>query len=946
MKFDRRLLATVLAISMMLGMMRFAFAAELTAEYGPASYSDIAASTYSRMLLYRKGNGVVAAANESGLYGLVDLTGRAITDFKYKGMYVLDGGLFKFFDGDYWGVIDSTGHVVLPAGYYSISCCTKTVAVVDCYNRETKFYTLDWQPTTSDAYWGGNGDWYDRARSGEFGAGTRSTPEWAGQYDSWTSHGNVYCVGKGGKYGAVDENGTVLVPLQYDRASDIGGLNPSGYISAVTGVIGNYTSDIYQNGSLVKTFQGKRVSTAAYYRDFSFTTDNTLFGMMTIDGNELLPAQFKQIHPDGNGNYYTYIEDGYTNYVGLYTYDGDCILPTTYYTLKLQENNKYLAATSYNAYGLIDVTGTTVTTIIPLEYGYPQIHNYNFAVFTKNKENIIFTLDGDPWFPDAEEGSGTSLFASKLYNDRYRDPYDYEGLNFNGWAKICEGYSETVMPFIIKTNATESGYATYYVDYKTGENKGYIPYRASNISEDGYFIYQDANGKYGVGGTNGLPEPYAPTPLENGVRYVPYSVALPPIDGSYSVVAEVLPGGLRLTQNGEICGVPMAAGKWEFIVSDGTAEKLYTLTIEANSNAAVLRPNDYEIIIPVGAPSSFDPNDFILDSYRNETLTINGPYPEFMRLLIDGQELRRDVDYEAHEGSTVITIYGQTFAQKGEGTHTVAAEFREGGTSEGSLKTASQNYTANIKSATPEIPSNPGFNDGYNFGGYYGGGSNSTPPSTKPSTPEPKPEPEPSPEPEPEPDEPTELPFTDVDESRWFYEDVKWVYQNHVMNGVTATTFAPYSNISQATLVTVLARIANVDLSSFEDIEDRTIASGRWFSAAAIWAKQSGLLPDYSTFTGEETISREQMAITLVKYLQSMGKDTIDPAQTVEFADASLMSDSGKRAFQVLYSQDIFRGIGGGQMDPAGFTTRAQLAALSRRLYAVLDDGQEQIAGT
>lgn len=88
------------------------------------------------------------------------------------------------------------------------------------------------------------------------------------------------------------------------------------------------------------------------------------------------------------------------------------------------------------------------------------------------------------------------------------------------------------------------------------------------------------------------------------------------------------------------------------------------------------------------------------------------------------------------------------------------------------------------------------------------------------------------------------------------------------------------------------------------------------------------------------------MAITLVKYLQSMGKDTIDPAQTVEFADASLMSDSGKRAFQVLYSQDIFRGIGGGQMDPAGFTTRAQLAALSRRLYAVLDDGQEQIAGT
>ena len=161
MKLNRRFLSAVLAVCMVLGLMQGALAAEISAEYGPAEYADIAASTYARMLLYKKGEGVVAAANERGLYGLVDLSGRVISDFLYEGMWVLDGGLFKYSNStdpnnSTWnpdqsiqqGVMDSKGNILLPMGPYQIHCENKMVSVYSYYDRVTRYFTLDWQPVS------------------------------------------------------------------------------------------------------------------------------------------------------------------------------------------------------------------------------------------------------------------------------------------------------------------------------------------------------------------------------------------------------------------------------------------------------------------------------------------------------------------------------------------------------------------------------------------------------------------------------------------------------------------------------------------------------------------------------------------------------------------------------------------------------------------------------
>lgn len=57
--------------------------------------------------------------------------------------------------------------------------------------------------------------------------------------------------------------------------------------------------------------------------------------------------------------------------------------------------------------------------------------------------------------------------------------------------------------------------------------------------------------------------------------------------------------------------------------------------------------------------------------------------------------------------------------------------------------------------------------------------------------------------------------FTDIKESDWFYDAVKYVNENGFMKGITDTEFAPENNITSAMFVTVLYRMENEpDMSS------------------------------------------------------------------------------------------------------------------------------------
>lgn len=51
--------------------------------------------------------------------------------------------------------------------------------------------------------------------------------------------------------------------------------------------------------------------------------------------------------------------------------------------------------------------------------------------------------------------------------------------------------------------------------------------------------------------------------------------------------------------------------------------------------------------------------------------------------------------------------------------------------------------------------------------------------------------PDPEPDPDPDPEVPAELPYQDVGKDAWYYGAVQYAYENGIMTGVNATTFAP-----------------------------------------------------------------------------------------------------------------------------------------------------------
>ena len=64
--------------------------------------------------------------------------------------------------------------------------------------------------------------------------------------------------------------------------------------------------------------------------------------------------------------------------------------------------------------------------------------------------------------------------------------------------------------------------------------------------------------------------------------------------------------------------------------------------------------------------------------------------------------------------------------------------------------------------------------------------------------------------------------FTDVNTGDWFAEEVEYVRDNGLMNGVGDNKFDPNGNVTRAMMWTTLARIAGENTTSSDPVAGRT----------------------------------------------------------------------------------------------------------------------------
>lgn len=186
-----------------------------------------------------------------------------------------------------------------------------------------------------------------------------------------------------------------------------------------------------------------------------------------------------------------------------------------------------------------------------------------------------------------------------------------------------------------------------------------------------------------------------------------------------------------------------------------------------------------------------------------------------------------------------------------------------------------------------------------------------------------------------EPELPFVNPYTDVAETAWYYDAVKYTYQNGLMDGTSKDKFEPETQMTRAMLVTVLYRAEGKPEASeldnpFKDVDDN------WYTDAICWAAEkdivNGVAPD--KFAPNEPVTREQMVTILHRYATGKGTAGDGKADLSSFPDAKQVSSYAQDAMAWAVAGNIIQGSKVGGEDyllPADTATRAQIATVLMR---------------
>ena len=340
--------------------------------------------------------------------------------------------------------------------------------------------------------------------------------------------------------------------------------------------------------------------------------------------------------------------------------------------------------------------------------------------------------------------------------------------------------------------------------------------------------------------------------------------------------------------------------KGEYYLAHGDGDFDTDLSVVANQNLPY-----YKLVILKGNGGMYDN---LSDEIRY--YPVDGPYGSFPAPVREGYTLS-GWQVTAVENSDVdpYSISADTWVEQ---NLELTAVWTEG--------TGATEPTPPSEPDTPTEPTNPA--------------DPTEPEETEPEETEPE-ETEPT-EPDGEPDVETgvELPFTDVPQSAWYRKSVEFVYTNGYMNGVSATEFAPKSSVTRGMMVTVLYRIAGSPSVDAEDAAYFSDSQGKYYTDPVGWAKANGIVNGISAtcFAPEKKITRQDAMTIFYRYcVEYLGLDGSSSRDLSGFVDSEYVSGYAFDAISWAVDNGIMNGApaeGGMKLNPRNNLTRAEAAKL------------------
>lgn len=176
-------------------------------------------------------------------------------------------------------------------------------------------------------------------------------------------------------------------------------------------------------------------------------------------------------------------------------------------------------------------------------------------------------------------------------------------------------------------------------------------------------------------------------------------------------------------------------------------------------------------------------------------------------------------------------------------------------------------------------------------------------------------------------EKPTEaMDFTDVSKSDPFYDAVKYVYEEGLMNGTGNGKFSPYGTLTRAMVVTILYRIEGEPATRYNGMF-RDVANYQWYTDAVEWAAKNNIVTGYTSgkFGPEDPVTREQLAAILYRYALSKGSVLPAGNSLTAYADGSNVSSYAVSAVKWAVAEGILEAQSG-KLQPRDAANRAQVA--------------------
>lgn len=181
--------------------------------------------------------------------------------------------------------------------------------------------------------------------------------------------------------------------------------------------------------------------------------------------------------------------------------------------------------------------------------------------------------------------------------------------------------------------------------------------------------------------------------------------------------------------------------------------------------------------------------------------------------------------------------------------------------------------------------------------------------------------------------------FDDVPTTHWAYSYIMDLYNAGVVNGTSATTFEPESNVTRAEFTAMAVRVFGLKATAITT-QFTDVAADAWYAEVISAALEAGIVTGVTEteFDPEAQVTREQMAAIIGRYLGT----TSDAALT--YTDADSIEEYAKPYVAGLSASELLNGYTDGSFQPKANATRAEAATLIDRVMNEIAETPEATA--